>query len=68
MAPFHKRNCPHCQKQNVFDQAQLDRDTMDVFRGIDDESETIREYQVHCQVCNKPFVIGVRTADEHPGL
>jgi RNase P subunit RPR2 len=59
MPPFVLPTCPHCQKKNRFDFAELKKvpETGMVYRG---GAHDIEEYVVTCQECGQRFKFTVK--------
>ncbi|MBI3340112.1 MAG: hypothetical protein HY022_08280 [Chloroflexi bacterium] len=62
MPPFVSTECPHCQKRNRFDLAELNKTDTMVMKNIllhvvSDDDE---EFSVTCQHCGRKFKLTMR--------
>ncbi len=70
MPPFFAKECPHCNKSNRFDLAELKKTNGMVFKKIDlySISDGGEEFSVTCQHCGHKFkltVKGGKSAEEN---
>lgn len=64
MPPNHYARCPHCQQENVYDEAELlaTQPGAKGARGQKQTPEEIHEFVVTCQHCYRRFKIRIPIA------